>query len=52
MYLREIQLLRELDHPGIIKIVDILEKEFKDNKCELDMILEKMDCDLLAWLID
>ena len=44
--LREIKLLRRLDHPYIVKLYDIVEPDDLDNFSELYIVLELADSDL------
>lgn len=44
--LREIKLLRRLDHPYIIKLYDIVEPKDLDNFSEVYLVLELADSDL------
>ena len=44
--LREIKLLRRLDHPYIIKLYDIIEHKDLDNFSEVYLVFELADSDL------
>lgn len=44
--LREIKLLRRLDHPYIIKLFDIVEPKDLDNFSDVYLVLELADSDL------